>query len=73
MEKAVDAMRKSILSYDNNWKLKQVTLTTCVKYLEKKGYMELAKEFSKFTNGCATDSQSVSNENSKVEALDATG
>ncbi|PWA72239.1 tetratricopeptide-like helical domain-containing protein [Artemisia annua] len=71
--KAVDAMRKSLLSYDNNWKLKQVTLTACVKYLEEKGYMELAKEFSKFTNGCAADSQSVSNENSKVEVLGATG
>lgn len=73
MEKAVDAMRKAILSYDNNWKLNQVTLTACVKYLEEKGDMELAKEFSKFTNGRAADSESVSNDNSKVEALDATG
>ncbi|GJY85057.1 pentatricopeptide repeat-containing protein [Tanacetum coccineum] len=73
MEKAVDAMRKAIMSYDNSWKLNQVTLTECVKYLEEKGDMEVAKEFSKFTRRRAADSESVSNEDSKFEVLDVTG
>lgn len=52
MEKAVDAMKKAISCYDDHWSLNQVTLIACVKYLEKKGDMELAKEFAKLTKRC---------------------
>ncbi|KAK1419341.1 hypothetical protein QVD17_28507 [Tagetes erecta] len=52
MEKAVDAMKKAVSCYDDHWNLNQVTLTACVKYLEKKGDMEVAKEFAKLTKVC---------------------
>ncbi|KAI3718490.1 hypothetical protein L6452_19364 [Arctium lappa] len=46
MEKAVDAMRKAILSHHHDhWEVNQVTLTACLKYLEEKGDVEVAKEF----------------------------
>ncbi|KAL7606485.1 hypothetical protein Lser_V15G16823 [Lactuca serriola] len=52
MEKAMDAMRKAILSNGDHWKLNEVTLRTCVKYLEEKGEMEVAKELLKSSEGC---------------------
>ncbi|KAJ9562907.1 hypothetical protein OSB04_008067 [Centaurea solstitialis] len=46
MEKAVGALRKAILSRgDDHWKLNEVTLRECLKYLEEKGDVEVVKEF----------------------------
>ncbi|KAI7750958.1 hypothetical protein M8C21_031788 [Ambrosia artemisiifolia] len=64
MEKAVEAMKKAISCSDDHWSLNQVTLIACVKYLEKKGDMEVAKEFARLVKGrrvmeSATDGNST--------------
>ncbi|XP_071701575.1 pentatricopeptide repeat-containing protein At2g20710, mitochondrial-like [Rutidosis leptorrhynchoides] len=51
MEKAVIAMKNAILSYDNRWKLNQVTLKSCIKYLQEKGDTEVANEFAAAIEG----------------------
>ncbi|KAI3802241.1 hypothetical protein L1987_30371 [Smallanthus sonchifolius] len=72
MEKAVDAMKKAISCYDNHWNLNQVTLIACVKYLEKKGDMEVAKELAKFTDGRG-DMKSAGDDNSTVGLVNTSG
>ncbi|KAJ0521423.1 putative tetratricopeptide-like helical domain superfamily [Helianthus annuus] len=54
MEKAVEAMKKAISCIDDDrWSLNQVTLIACVRYLENKGDMKVAKEFARLTEGLA--------------------
>ncbi|XP_076886153.1 pentatricopeptide repeat-containing protein At2g20710, mitochondrial-like [Bidens hawaiensis] len=68
MEKAVDAMKKAVSCYEDHWGLNQVTLVACVKYLEEKGDVELAKEFAGFVKE-VSERESASDDNSTVDLV----
>lgn len=72
MEKAVEAMKKAVLCNDDKWKLNEVTLMSCVKYLEEKGEIEVAKEFLKLSVSCR-DMKNVSDEDATVRVVEASG
>ncbi|KAL8188756.1 hypothetical protein R6Q57_029776 [Mikania cordata] len=72
MDKAVDAMKKAISCYDDRWQINQVTLIACVKYLEEKGDMGVAKEFAKLIAG-RIDGESAGDNSLTVSLVNASG